>query len=253
MKVAFVGKGGAGKSALAGTLCRVLARRGQKVLALDADHVPGLALSIGLPAGDGWILSEAAAFREGRGWEHLMTPVEAVERFALSGPDGVRFLQFGKTTAQMSREQQASAVAFLEIVRNYEQEGVAVVIDLAAGTRQSYLGWTGVARTVLVVVEPSEKSLLTARRILRLREERPEIALLGVANKIGGAAQRRRVAAGLQRIGIPYWAEVPEDHVFGRAEREGRPPIEVDPASGAVRALEEMADRLVEGAAGPRC
>ncbi|MDP8932341.1 MAG: AAA family ATPase, partial [Actinomycetota bacterium] len=42
MRVAFVGKGGSGKSALAGTLARALARRGESVLVLDSDPMPGL-------------------------------------------------------------------------------------------------------------------------------------------------------------------------------------------------------------------
>ena len=48
LRVALVGKGGAGKSVIAGTLARILARRGHRVLALDVDTLPGLALSLGL-------------------------------------------------------------------------------------------------------------------------------------------------------------------------------------------------------------
>src|SRR3954462_14287342 len=47
LRIAVVGKGGAGKSVLAGTLARVLARRGDRVLALDSDLMPGLAFSLG--------------------------------------------------------------------------------------------------------------------------------------------------------------------------------------------------------------
>lgn len=37
VRVAFVGKGGAGKSSIAGTFARLLAVTGQPVLALDSD------------------------------------------------------------------------------------------------------------------------------------------------------------------------------------------------------------------------
>jgi CO dehydrogenase nickel-insertion accessory protein CooC1 len=47
LRLAVVGKGGAGKSVIAGTLARLLARRGERVLALDSDLLPGLALSLG--------------------------------------------------------------------------------------------------------------------------------------------------------------------------------------------------------------
>lgn len=47
MRLAVVGKGGAGKSVITGTLARLLARRGCRVLALDSDMQPGLALTLG--------------------------------------------------------------------------------------------------------------------------------------------------------------------------------------------------------------
>lgn len=49
MKIAVAGKGGSGKTTIAGTLARVLARRGLDVLAIDGDTNPNLAISIGIP------------------------------------------------------------------------------------------------------------------------------------------------------------------------------------------------------------
>ena len=51
MKIAVGGKGGSGKTTIAGTLARVLAGRGFRVVALDDDSNPNLALTVGLPAG----------------------------------------------------------------------------------------------------------------------------------------------------------------------------------------------------------
>ena len=45
--IALTGKGGAGKSVIAGTLAGLLARRGHRVLALDSDPMPGLTMSLG--------------------------------------------------------------------------------------------------------------------------------------------------------------------------------------------------------------
>ena len=66
VKVAFVGKGGSGKSALAGTLCRQLARQHGRVLALDLDTMAGSALSIGLDT-DGARLPSGLAEASRRG------------------------------------------------------------------------------------------------------------------------------------------------------------------------------------------
>lgn len=49
MKIAIAGKGGSGKTTIAGTLARVLARQGMDVLAIDGDTNPNLGISIGIP------------------------------------------------------------------------------------------------------------------------------------------------------------------------------------------------------------
>ena len=48
MKLAVVGKGGVGKTSISGTLARLLARRGRRVLAIDGDPNPNLALTLGV-------------------------------------------------------------------------------------------------------------------------------------------------------------------------------------------------------------
>jgi CO dehydrogenase maturation factor len=48
-KIAIAGKGGSGKTTLAGTLARLLGRKGQEVWAIDADSNPNLAVTLGLP------------------------------------------------------------------------------------------------------------------------------------------------------------------------------------------------------------
>jgi CO dehydrogenase maturation factor len=48
VKIAITGKGGSGKTTIAATLCRVLARQGYDVLAVDGDPNPNLAVALGL-------------------------------------------------------------------------------------------------------------------------------------------------------------------------------------------------------------
>src|SRR5262245_66108399 len=57
MKIAIVGKGGSGKTTVAGTLTRVFADEGHKILAIDGDPSPNLALTLGMSpaAADGTV------------------------------------------------------------------------------------------------------------------------------------------------------------------------------------------------------
>ena len=48
MKIATVGKGGSGKTTIAGTLARIFAGQGQQILAIDGDPNPNLALTLGM-------------------------------------------------------------------------------------------------------------------------------------------------------------------------------------------------------------
>lgn len=49
MRLAMAGKGGVGKTSISGTLARLIARSGRRVLAIDADANPNLGLTLGIP------------------------------------------------------------------------------------------------------------------------------------------------------------------------------------------------------------
>jgi CO dehydrogenase maturation factor len=247
MKVAFVGKGGSGKSAMAGTFARILARTGSPVLAVDSDPLPGLALSLGLDSDEAPLPDEAVEERpDERPRYRLRTGLgaaEAVERYAATGPDGVRFLQFGKIRGgnpQLFRSQ----LAFLQIVRDLPADRWNVVGDLPGGTRQAFTGWGNFAQTVLVVVEPTAHSLLSGRRLARMAEleSAPQrvVALVSKAREPGDAELVAR------RTGLEVIATVPWDDALAGAERQRRAPIDAAPECPAVKAVESLAELLSE-------
>ena len=249
MKVAFVGKGGAGKSAIAGTFARSLARRGTPVLAVDSDPLPGLAFSLGLESDEAPIPDDAVVERQQgeEGPRFRLRPgldaAEAVERYAVTGPDGVRFLQFGKVKGggpQLFRSQ----LAFLQIVRQLPADAWNVVGDLPGGTRQAFTGWGSFAHTVLVVVEPTAHSILSGRRLARMAqlEEGPQ-RVVAVVSKAREPADADLVA---HRTGLEVVATVPWDEALAEAERHRLAPIDAAPNCPAVKAVESLANVLVE-------
>jgi CO dehydrogenase maturation factor len=90
MKIAVAGKGGAGKTTVAGILARTLARRGSPVLALDCDSNPLLGISLGLgPAETERLIAARQGLEEG-GSEHQTTAAGIAAAFGADGPDGLR-------------------------------------------------------------------------------------------------------------------------------------------------------------------
>ena len=88
MKIGVSGKGGTGKTTLVGTLARVYARQGHRVLTIDADSNPNLATSLGLdPA-----VSDTLLAMPGRAFDHSRAVKDLLEEFSVVGPDGVRLV-----------------------------------------------------------------------------------------------------------------------------------------------------------------
>ena len=104
MKIAIAGKGGTGKTTIAGTLARVFARQGRRVLAIDADSNPNLALTLGLTreqtaalnALPRTLLEERAAADGQKTVVLRMTPAEIVHQYGIATPDGVTMMLMGK-------------------------------------------------------------------------------------------------------------------------------------------------------------
>ena len=105
MKIAVAGKGGSGKTTIAGTLARRLARQGQRqLLAIDADSNPNLALTLGIGREQAAVLQPlpreiVARVTDVSGQSELVLtqpPTEIVRQYGMAGPDGVTLLLMGR-------------------------------------------------------------------------------------------------------------------------------------------------------------
>jgi CO dehydrogenase maturation factor len=96
MKLAIAGKGGSGKTSISGTMARLLARDGYRVLAIDGDSNPNLALTLGIAAdrmGAMPTLSRDLLRRTPAGTAELTQTLDDLcESHSTTGPDGVKLL-----------------------------------------------------------------------------------------------------------------------------------------------------------------
>ncbi|MCW3010008.1 MAG: cobyrinic acid ac-diamide synthase [Solirubrobacterales bacterium] len=248
MRLAVAGKGGSGKSVVTGTLARILARRGHKVLALDSDTLEGLAFSLGATVPDSPPLLAAAARGEDDRWRFVpgIGPVRAVQRFSTSAPDGIRLLQIGKTTTGGQAPVMAATQAFHKTIHGLDRartfDDWVLLGDLSAGPRQAAYDWAPYARRILLVVEPTRQSMMTARRIRTIAAQtRPGTAFSLVVNKATHDEDPGMIAAflDLKPLGV-----VPVDEAVRASERAGIALIDHAPDAPALGAIERLADAL---------
>ena len=252
LRLALIGKGGAGKTVLSSTLARTLARRGRKVLAVDLDTCPGLAFSLGIPVDDAGLPIEALEEQPAApyGWQLAagLTPDEAVERFAAVAPDGIRFLGLGKigavdTTAGRPAidkdKARMSVAAVRQILMGFADPRCDVIADLEAGPTTPFENYHEFADDVVVVVGPAWRSAMTARRLIPMVGDR---RLTIVANRWRDEPDHPGLAPAIR---------VPDDPALTQAEREGRSPFEACPDSPAIQAIGRLADLLVAQASAP--
>ena len=101
MRIAVAGKGGAGKTTIAATLARLLARQGYGVNALDDDPNPNLAAALGLSDDQigrlrrvaGEEIFEKHVDLDGNNTLRLKRPFnEVLNDYGMRGPDNVNVL-----------------------------------------------------------------------------------------------------------------------------------------------------------------
>jgi CO dehydrogenase maturation factor len=259
MRVAVVGKGGAGKSVIAGTMARLIARQGMPVLALDSDLLPGLSLSLGSGPDpvEPPLLGAAEQDETGQwGWREGIDATIAAQRFATAAPDGVRLLQRGKVACQGFAPIVGSSKAFWEVAHGLVDAPAfrdwTLIGDLPAGQRQTAEDWAPYAETYLVVVQPGAQSALTARRVARLaRLQSPQAAVVFITNRVQGEQDVRHVE---ELVGERVFASLPADEGVAAAERVGAAPIDHAPDSPSLTAIQRLnrRDRRIIHAAGGR-
>ncbi len=95
---------------------------------------------------------------------------------------------------------------------------------------------------VIVVVEPTPRSIDVARRAMTVATEQRQGRIIVLANKVADDADRQRIIDGLAGDADRYRQiiVVPHDDSVDRADRLGVSPVDLSAASPAVEAMEDL-------------
>jgi CO dehydrogenase maturation factor len=238
MKFAVSGKGGVGKSTLAAALALLMARRGWRVLALDADPDANLAATLGIPEEKrsqiipisrqvDLIEKRTGAKVKQYGQIFKLNPeVSDIADSYATNHEGVSLLVLGAV------EQGGSGCACPEnvLIRALVADLIlfkneALVMDMEAGIEHLGLATAHGVDAMLIVVEPGQQSIECARRIEKLSHDIGLKNIQFVANKVNGSRDKEFIGnAFLERplLGlIPYCESIRQNDWNGRSVIDG--------------------------------
>jgi CO dehydrogenase maturation factor len=254
VKVAVTGKGGVGKTTLAGTMARVLAAEGYKVLAVDADPDANLASALGLPreevarivpiADMKELIQERTGAQPGQfGSYFKINPrVDDIPDELSLSLDGIRLMVMGTVKEGAGGCVCPESVLLRSLVRHLLlRRKEAVILDMEAGIEHLGRATAGGVDAMVVVVEPGARSVRTAEAIRKLAEDIGIKRIFVVLNKV--APEDRQAVVSLLE-GHEILGSLPYSDEVRRADLDEAPPYER--AAGYVEAVKAVVSALRE-------
>jgi CO dehydrogenase maturation factor len=250
MKLAITGKGGVGKTTLTALLAQSYADQGLNVLAVDADPSPCLAGALGFPAelrSKLHPIAEMDALIEERtgakpgtvgGFFTINPRVDDIpERFSILHR-GVRLLEMGSVelggSGCICPESAMLKTLFTHLLfRNDE----ALLLDMYAGVEHLGRATVDFVDAMLIVVEPTRRSLGTAAQIKKLANDIGLERLYLVGNKVRNHDEAKFLET--ETPGLPVLGFLPADMKVQEADRLNIPVYDHVPA------LKDAAEKIL--------
>jgi len=259
MKIAVSGKGGVGKTFVAGSLAARFAGTGRPVIAIDADPAPTLAFALGLsyeeaeeivPVAENEELIRLKTGTATPGVFRLTFSVDDIIRSAaVPTPSGASLLVMGTVRAAGAGCTCPAHAVLRALFRHLVVErDEVVVMDMEAGIEHLGRGTSSHVDLLLIVSDANLRSLEVALTIAALARGAgiPRIGLVG--NRVTGKRQEEAIRTFAEKHGIELLAVIPYDEAVADAGMAGT--VASMEGSAAVRAIAALSDRLMPPPAG---
>jgi CO dehydrogenase maturation factor len=254
MKIATVGKGGSGKTTIAGVLARIFAGRDQHILAIDGDPNPNLALMIGMSrdAADRitYIPSDLMKRVGEENGVAILKPIyphdEIMARYGHKAAENVDLIVMGKPAHGSAGTgcMCASHRAVRGLIAELTDIGEHTITDMEAGLEHLKRGTARNVDLMLIVAEPYYRSLEAAMRTHELCEELAIPFTRVVSNKIRNDEDRKAIESFCAQHGMTIIGAVPHDEALVEAERQAKSPYDFAPNGAGVASIRGIADEI---------
>jgi len=251
MKIAVSGKGGTGKTMLVSFLSIIFAKAGYSVIAIDADPNVNLADTFGFPNSEKIIpiskmddlIEERTGARPGQ-----MAPYFKLNPKVDDLPDkcslkygGIRIMVMGPIKAAGSGCYCPEGALLEALVAHLLLKvDEMVILDMEAGIEHLTRGTAKGVDKLIIVVEPTRKSVLTGYRVRDLALEVGLQSIGVVGNKIRNGKEKDFLISNM--AGFEFLGFIPYDEGIAEAEITGLPLI--DSSEKVMSEVKNIAARL---------
>ncbi len=240
MKIAVTGKGGVGKTTLASVLSHLFAVDGKKVISVDADPDANLASALGIsrkeaetirPIADlGELIEERTGAKPGSmgGVFKINPKVDDLPEHVGFTVNGITLLVMGKSKAASSGCYCPENIFLRRLLKHLVIErNEVVIVDMEAGIEHLTRGTTDAVDAFIVVVEPGQRSMLTAETVRDLAQELGIRRVFVVANKVRNAEDLGFIQKGIQDM--EFLGHISYDNAVTEADIKGVAPFRYAP------------------------
>ena len=251
MKIAVSGKGGVGKTLLVAFLSTVFARSGYSVLAIDADPNVNLAAALGFPNSEkiipisemGDLIEERTGARPGKTapYYKLNPKVDDIPEKYWVGRNGIKLMVMGRLKRGGSGCY-CSENALLEalVAHLLLQRKEMIIMDMEAGVEHLGRATAKGVDKLIIVVEPSRRSVETGYRVRDLAREIGLQNIGVVGNKIRNGKEKDFLTS--EMADFEFLGFIPYDEGIAEADIAGFPLV--DSSEKVMRQVKDIAVRL---------